>query len=213
MTHEIQINKELFTLHQSGAVFWKAKNMLLISDVHLGKVAHFRKHGFAIPNEAVFENFHRLDMVVHFFNPETIVFLGDLFHSKINREWDLFAEWTKSVVVEIILVEGNHDIIAKQKFTDLGIKVFSEMTIDRFLLTHHPDGREDVFNFCGHIHPGIYLRGIGKQSLGLPCFFQRPNQMILPAFGEFTGKYYLMPAAEDKVYLVTKDEVIPVSGS
>jgi len=213
MTLDINIHKEIFTLHQSGAVFWKQQNILMISDVHLGKVAHFRKHGFAIPTEAVFENFHRLNQVVHFFNPKTIVFLGDLFHSKINKEWDLFAEWTTTTTATIILVEGNHDIIAKHKFIDLGIQIFREMAIDDFLLTHHPDGREAVFNFCGHIHPGIYLRGIGRQSLRLPCFFQRPNQMILPAFGEFTGKYYLTPTPEDRVYLVTKDEVISVSGS
>ena len=210
MTFNITINDEAFVLHQSGAIFWIRQNMLLISDVHLGKVAHFRKHGFAIPNEAVFENFHRLDNVVHFFNPKTIVFLGDLFHSKINKEWDLFSDWVMKTPVTIILVEGNHDIISKERYTELGIQIFPEIISDGFLLTHHPDGREGIFNFCGHIHPGAYLRGIGKQSLKLPCFFQRPNQMILPAFGEFTGKYYMMPSEADNVYLITKDAVIPV---
>lgn len=210
MILEIKIDSQNFILHQSGAVFWKEQSMLLISDVHIGKVAHFRKHGMAIPGNAVFENFNRLTKVVDFFKPEKVVFLGDLFHSKINNEWDLFAEWTASISGEIILVEGNHDIIARHKYTDLNIPVLPEMVIDDFLLTHHPEETEGLFNFCGHIHPGIVLRGTGRQSLRLPCFFQKEKQLILPAFGEFTGNFYLIPTATDIVYAITKEEVILV---
>ena len=126
----IKINNQNFLLHQFGTIFWEEKNILLISDVHLGKVAHFRKHGMAIPNDAIFENFTRLNVVVDFFKPETIIFLGDLFHSKMNKEWELFAKWTKEISREIILVEGNHDIIAKYNYEDLNIKIYSEL-IDR----------------------------------------------------------------------------------
>lgn len=206
----IQINNQNFTLHQSGAVFWEQQNTLLISDVHLGKVAHFRKHGMAIPNEAIFENFTRLNVVVDTFKPSSIIFLGDLFHSKINNEWELFANWTKQISQEIILVEGNHDIIAKQNYEDLNIKIFSELTIDNFLLTHYPTEKNDFFNLCGHIHPGIKLKGIGRQYLNLSCFFQKPTQMILPAFGEFTGNFYLVPTENDVVYGITNDTVFEV---
>ena len=207
----IILNNQNFTLHQSGAIFWKEKKVLLISDVHLGKVAHFRKHGMAIPNDAIFENFVRLNLVVEMFQPERIIFLGDLFHSKINKEWELFSNWTKEINQEIILIEGNHDIIAKHNYEDLGIKIYSELVIDDFLLTHHPTEKDGFFNFCGHIHPGIKLKGIGKQFLNLACFFNKLNQMILPAFGEFTGNFYLIPTQNDKVYAITKDEVILVN--
>ena len=115
----IIINNQDFILHQSGAAFWEKKKILLISDVHLGKVAHFRKHGIGIPNSAIFENFTRLKMVLELFNPTTIIFLGDLFHSKMNTEWNLFVEWTQSHSHKIILVEGNHDIISKKYYADL----------------------------------------------------------------------------------------------
>ncbi|MBC7606079.1 MAG: ligase-associated DNA damage response endonuclease PdeM [Burkholderiales bacterium] len=213
MTLTIQIQQQRFLLHASGAIFWKDKNMLLISDVHLGKVAHFRKHGIAIPNETIFENFIRLTKVVNFFKPQSIVFLGDLFHSKINKEWDLFSSWTQSISAKIFLIEGNHDIVAKYKYTDLQIEIFKEWVVDGFLLTHYPEERQGVYNFCGHIHPGIKLKGSGKQSLKLPCFFQSEKQLILPAFGEFTGNFYLTPKGNDNVYAITKDEVILVAGS
>ena len=203
----IKIHNQSFILHHLGAILWEQKNILLIADVHFGKVAHFRKHGMAIPNEVIYENFKRLNLVLDLFKPEKIIFLGDLFHSKINLEWKLFANWTEEISQQIILIEGNHDIIAKHNYENLNIKVIPELIIADFLLTHHPTERNDYFNFCGHIHPGIKLTGIGKQYLNLSCFFQKPNQMILPAFGEFTGNFYLIPTENDLVYVTGKDGI------
>ena len=208
---KIIINNQKFILHQSGAVFWEEKKMLLISDVHLGKVTHFRKHGIGIPKEAIFENFNRLKQVLEIFDAETIVFLGDLFHSKINTEWNFFVEWLKGHPQKIILVEGNHDIISKINYEDLNIEIYSELVIDDFLLTHHPTEKEGLFNFCGHIHPAIQLKGLGRQFLSLPCFFLKPNQLIFPAFGEFTGNAYMTPTENDKAYAITKEGVIEIS--
>jgi len=207
----ITINDEHFTLHQSGAIFWERKKTLLISDVHLGKVAHFRKNGIGIPKDAIFENFTRLNTVLECFDSETIIFLGDLFHSKINNEWSFFSEWTRQHSQKVILVEGNHDIISKQYYTDLNIEIHQELIFDNFLLTHHPTERRGFFNFCGHIHPGIKLRGKGRQFLNLSCFFRKPNQLIFPAFGEFTGNSYVIPTENDKVYAITKEEVIEIT--
>lgn len=207
---EIQINQQNFTLHHSGAMFWEEQKMLLISDVHLGKVAHFRKHGLAIPESAILENFIKLNSVLESFDVEVIIFLGDLFHSKINNEWEFFAEWVNSIFQKVILVEGNHDIISKQNYTNLNIEVLSELVIEDFLLTHHPTEKEGFFNFCGHIHPGIKLKGLGRQFLNLPCFFRKPNQLIFPAFGNFTGKFTLVPTENDSVYAITKDEIIEI---
>lgn len=207
---KITINKQNFILHPCGVAFWEEKKILLISDLHLGKVSHFRKHGMAIPEKAVQENFNRLNNILELFDIETIIFLGDLFHSKMNNEWDLFSDWTKTITQQLILIEGNHDVISKKHYTDLNIEIYSEIIIDGFLLTHHPSTRENFFNLCGHIHPGIKLKGLGKQFLGLSCFFRKPNQLIFPAFGAFTGNFYLIPEEKDKVYVIAKDEVIEI---
>lgn len=207
----ICINNHNFTLHQSGAVFWAEKQLLLISDVHLGKISHFRKFGSAVPRAAIGENFKRLTNVVEHFKPLKICFLGDLFHSSLNVEWGLFEDWMEDVSAEVILVAGNHDIISEIKYEKLGIKVYSEVISGSFLLTHLPEERNSFFNICGHLHPGIKLRGFGRQTLKLPCFFQSSNQFILPAFGEFTGNFYVNPVQGDQVYAITKKEVIQVA--
>ncbi|NJM94359.1 MAG: phosphoesterase, partial [Cytophagales bacterium] len=54
---------------------------LLISDLHLGKVAHFRKRGIAIPPHSEEQNLLRLLNLLVSFRPARLVLLGDLFHS------------------------------------------------------------------------------------------------------------------------------------
>ncbi len=208
MTLPIEINNNEFVLHCSGAMFWKSRKMLLISDVHLGKVNHFRKNGVALPQNSVIGNYKQLKHVVEKFNPEIICFLGDLFHSSLNNEWLLFENWVTESAPEIILIAGNHDIIAPEKYTKIGVRVVSEWTLDGFLLTHFPEQRDNFFTLCGHIHPGVLLHGFGRQWLELKCFFRSPMQMILPAFGEFTGKYILKPTESDIIYAITKEDVI-----
>ena len=209
-TQSTLIRNQTIIFHPSGTLFWEEKSMLLISDVHLGKVSHFRKFGAAVPRNAITRNFELMDEAINFFSPEEVVFLGDLFHSSLNSEWKLFEQWMATVISKVILVAGNHDIISPLKYENLGIDVLSEMISDEFLLTHHPEERDGYFNFSGHIHPAIRLRSEGRQSLRLPCFFKSTNQMILPAFGTFTGSHILEPKHDNEVYAITEDAVFKI---
>lgn len=211
MTLEIEINNNAFILHCSGALYWVQKRMLLISDAHLGKVTHFRKYGAAIPDGIIYKNFIKLDEVVNYFDPESICFLGDLFHSELNNEWNLFHDWVSRINIPIVLIAGNHDIINPAKYHDLNIQIVSEWELDNILFTHYPEIREGFFTLCGHIHPAVRLRGTGRQSLKLPCFFQSEEQMILPAFGEFTGTYVVEPKKNDTIYVIAKEQIIKIS--
>ena len=53
-------------------------------------------------------------------------------------------------------------------------------------------------------------KGSGLQKLKMPCFFHSTYQMILPAFGAFTGLHTLIPKKEDKIYVTTGKEVIEI---
>ena len=207
MIYTIAINNIKFDLHYSGAMFWHEHQMLLIADVHFGKVSHFRKHGSAVPKHVIHKNFERLNNVLDHFKPQKICFLGDLFHSYRNNEWELFSDWVKTQSTRITLINGNHDIISPDLFLELGIEILDELILDGFLLTHHPEERKDQFNICGHIHPAIQLRGKGRQRLKLSCFYQTPFQMILPAFGEFTGTHILKPEKNDTIYVLNDKSV------
>lgn len=211
MTLPLTILDQLFDMHPSGALYWEGQDMLLIADVHLGKVAHFRKHGAAIPASIGHINYENLDRVLRHYKPKSVCFLGDLFHSSLNSDWISFEHWVAKQNTQFILVSGNHDIISHHKFERMGFEICDAWKRSGFILTHHPTALTTGFNIAGHIHPGVRMRGAGLQSLRLACFFKSERQMILPAFGIFTGKHILTPKTGDQIYALVQGEVVCVS--
>jgi uncharacterized protein len=208
MTYPLELLDQHFELHPAGCLFWKERQFLFISDVHLGKVSHFRKFGAAIPRSAIPGNFNLLNSCLSYFKPQAVCFLGDLFHSYLNGEWHLFEDWIKLRDCPVTLVAGNHDIISPLKYEALGITVVSELVIDGFLFTHHPEDREGLFTVSGHIHPAIRLNGKARQSVRLPCFYKKPSQLIMPAFGTFTGMHTLTKTIGNEVFAIAGKEII-----
>ena len=70
------------------AIFWAEEQMLIIADVHLGKVGHFRKAGIAIPKRMEQDDLAMVSDLIQEYEPVSIIFLGDLFHSEMNNDWD-----------------------------------------------------------------------------------------------------------------------------
>lgn len=206
----LKIVQQTFELLPQGAVYWQEQKALLLADIHLGKVSHFRKNGYAIPAQIQFSFYQKMEQLLTAHNVEKIFFLGDLFHSDRNAEWDRFVAWNQSLSQQTILVKGNHDILPMKVLEQSGLFVVTEWMEKNILLTHHPTDRSGLFNFSGHIHPGVRLQGAGRQRLKVPCFFHQPNQMILPAFGDFTGLHLLQPKAGDRVYALTGEAVVEI---
>jgi DNA ligase-associated metallophosphoesterase len=209
----IEIHKQFFVLHPSGAVYWEQKETLLLADVHLGKVAHFRKNGIAVPRKAEGAFYEKIFGLLNTFKIQRLLFLGDLFHSFQNNEWHLFSAWVQQQKTEMILIEGNHDVIPNWKFEQLGLGVVQMLNEENFHFSHFPNLETEAFTFCGHVHPGVRLKGGGLQQLKLPCFFRTKNQLILPAFGAFTGLHILTPKEGDQVFVSTGKEVIEIEGN
>ena len=81
------LNQDLLLLPQR-AVYWQQQQMLIAADVHLGKVGHFRKAGIAVPSEMEQGDLGVLSDLVYEHQPQKLLFLGDLFHSDINADWN-----------------------------------------------------------------------------------------------------------------------------
>ena len=209
---EIIIFNNHFYLHKTGAVFWKEKNTLLLADIHLGKVGHFRKSGIPVPRKAEGVFYEKIAILKDSLNISRVIFLGDLFHNSLNNEWFLFDNWVKNSGLKIILIKGNHDVIPILKFKQIGIKTYDDLRIEKFFFTHHPVKINDCFVFSGHIHPGVRLIGKGKQIMKLPCFIYNKDQIILPSFGGFTGMHLPKLKNDEQVFVITNNEIIEVKG-
>jgi len=206
----IILEGEQFLLLKERAAIWENQKTLLIADVHIGKVSHFRKNGIPVPSTAEKNNLWRLADIMLTHMPEKIIFLGDLFHSVLNTSWVDFVDFLQSFPnTEFILVKGNHDILPEKTFLEAGLKVVEQLEMGPFLFTH--DATEtDLYNVHGHIHPGVHLRGSARQRMSLPCFYFGPDTGIFPSFGDFTGLYKIKRLKTDRIYVSTPDEVIQV---
>jgi DNA ligase-associated metallophosphoesterase len=210
------LGQQLLLLPQK-AIFWQQEKALIVTDVHLGKVGHFRKAGIAVPRALEQNDLAVLSDLVDEYHPEKILFLGDLFHSDKNADWDWFVLWRKQFPkIKMILIRGNHDIIHDQHYIDLDVSLHNELAIGPFLMLHHPLTEEKLENaegyvFCGHIHPGINLKGKARQSITLPCFAFGDKQAILPSFGRFTGKIAIRNQQTDHIFAVLQNKVIALS--
>ena len=213
-THTVEIAGESLVLHPGKGVYWEAQHLLLLGDLHFGKAAHFRKNGIPVSGKVGLTNMERLADLIHYFEPGGVLFLGDLFHSEYNPAWDRFGQLVDRYPnVRFELVMGNHDILSAEQYDRFGLNVYPEpLHYPPFYFSHHPMERipEDGYNLAGHIHPGVWLKGEGKQKLKFPCFLFGPNQGLLPAFGAFTGLGLIQPKRQDRVFIITSEAVLPV---
>lgn len=205
--------EELWLLPEK-AIFWPRKSMLLISDLHLGKALHFRKAGIPLPRNAESKDFIKMAKLFAEFEAEKVVFLGDLFHSSHNQDWDNFGVFLQhNSSSQHILVQGNHDILKKHHYRRYGISLYTQSYLERpFYFTHHPQETvpTDWYNLAGHVHPAVRLQGNGRQGLKLPCFWFGENAGLLPAFASSAGHARMKPHSGELVFVIAETEVIRI---
>lgn len=186
----ISLHREIFTLTNQRALYWEKEKTLVVSDLHIGKTAHFRKAGIPIPSAILDKDLQRLQILVDHFAIQTVLVVGDLFHAENNTDIDQFQTFIKdnsTVIFE--LIKGNHDRFKDSFYEAMGISVFKTHKDVRVFRFVHEEQHCDGQTFCisGHTHPGVTIRGRGKIFIKLPCFEVSEHRLILPAFSEFTG--------------------------
>ncbi len=202
-----------FLLSANRTIFWEEQRALILSDLHLGKSGHFRKSGIAIPQTVFKDDMQRLLAEIQFYKPNQLIIVGDLFHSTMNKEHDMFLRWRKDIPhVSINLVKGNHDILKDKWYNEAEIVVFKkQLSIQNFTFTHDINEcslQEGHYCFSGHIHPGILMRGAGKQAMSLPCFYFTKKYAVLPAFGKFTGTFSIQPQAGESIFCLAQNKIL-----
>ena len=190
-------------------MFWEEESMLIVSDLHFGKTGHFRKSGIPVPQQVYQEDLQRLMTQLQYFRPKALMLTGDLFHSHANQEHEWFVRWRDAMDVEAVhLVPGNHDILPQTTYERMGLTVHHRMYAKPpFHFVHDLNSVEKSvvkqYPISGHIHPGIRISGLGKQSLRFPCFFFSKAYAILPSFSKFTGFVTIEPTPGDQVFAIT----------
>ena len=204
---DLELKGQHLILDPNKAIYWVDQSMLILSDLHLGKAGHFRKHGIAVPGDIHFRDLKKLEYLIYTYSPQKIAFLGDLFHSDLNVEWQFFEAWMENQSCKMILVKGNHDILSEEVYKSSKMEIYDELIMGPFHFTHEKT-ESDLYNLSGHVHPAVRLRGRAKQGLTVPCFYFSKAFGLLPAYGSFTGTYKIRPKVGDLVFATTGDQVV-----
>ncbi len=211
------IHNHTFWLSPQRCLFWEQQQSLIVSDLHLGKTGHFRKMGIAVPQAVYKEDLQRLFSEIQYYKPKQLIIVGDLFHSKENKEMQLFIKWRNDLSnIHFILIKGNHDILKNEWYEQANLTVVEQqLCIDQFIFTHDATtvnctGVDEPYVLSGHVHPGVMIRTGSKQSMSFPCYHFSKTSAIIPAFSKFTGVYITPKQPGDAVFAIINQSVIRV---
>jgi DNA ligase-associated metallophosphoesterase len=202
----------LLTCLPSGALYWRAKALLCVSDLHLGKSERLaRRGGSLLPPYETRATLARLESDIEATQAKCVVCLGDSFDDLAAAEGldDNDRSWLLQLMAgrEWIWIEGNHDAGP----TDLGGSHLSHL--DRAPLIFRHIGGGCGFEISGHFHPKARLAGKSYRA-----FLQDEQRVILPAYGAYTGGLWttdpalqaLMGPKSKAILLARKVMVIPM---
>lgn len=215
MVCSVMLEDEELWLLAEKAVYWPARQCLLIADAHFGKASAYRSLGQPVPQGTTTENLQRLDRLLSTLPCTQVIFLGDFLHgpgSHASGTLSALRTWrARHSDLPMTLIRGNHDKRAGDPPADLRIEVVAEpLLMGPFALQHEPDAHATHHVLAGHVHPVYRLRGKGRQSLRLPCFQIGTQVSLLPAFGAFTGGFAVEQANDRRIYVIGDQQVWPV---
>jgi DNA ligase-associated metallophosphoesterase len=182
----------------SGALFWEAERLLVVSDLHLEKGSSFAARGVLLPPYDTVATLSRLGAVIARHDPRTVIALGDSFHDR-DAHGRLSAPDREAIAAlqarrDWIWIAGNHDPALPD---DLGGVVASEVAIGPIVFRHEPTGA--VGEIAGHLHPKARVATRGR-SMERRCFAADGERVVMPAFGAYAGGLSIRDAAFSRIF-------------
>lgn len=170
----------------SGALWWPARSLLCVSDLHLGKSERVqRRGGGLLPPYDTRDTLTRLSADLDRCDAREVICLGDSFDdldaanalSETDKQWIARLQAGRHWV----WIEGNHD----PGPVELGGSHLTELALGPLVFRHiaTPAAQGEI---SGHYHPKAALRTRGRR-ITRPAFLLDRNRIILPAYGTYTG--------------------------
>ncbi len=175
-------------LDPAGAVFWPAKRVLIVADLHFEKASAAAVRGALLPPFDTKATLERLSRLVRLYRPAKVVALGDSFHeaggpSRLAKD-DRARIEAISREAPFVWIAGNHDS-APHGLPGSCVAVHRE---GPFTFRHEAAaalGPREI-EISGHFHPKASIEARAKR-VSRPCFVADAQRLMLPAFGAYTG--------------------------
>jgi DNA ligase-associated metallophosphoesterase len=218
VTH-LRINEHELRLLPGPGVWRPATRTLYVADLHIGKASAFAHGGVPIGGgvleRTTLADLARLSGLIEGTGAARVVILGDLLHAPAGRDartLGLLVEWRhRHAGVDVVLLRGNHDHSAGDPPDSAGIRCVDAPFDDGgLMLLHHPQAVPlGAPTLAGHLHPAVRLETPGDHARAA-CFWLSAGQLVLPAFGGFTGRGSIQPRPGDRVFVLADGEVVEV---
>ena len=178
---------ETFEATPSGALFWRARQALLVADLHLEKASWFARLGQFLPPYDSHATLSALADEIERSDATRLYCLGDSFHDRFGC--DRLPDNARALLTELTgrlewtWIVGNHD----PGFADhCGGTIADEVESDGIILRHEAHRDESRPEISGHFHPKLRVNLKGRH-VSRRCFVVSPSKIIMPAFGALTG--------------------------
>jgi DNA ligase-associated metallophosphoesterase len=178
----LTLHGESLLARPAGTLWWPARRLLAVADLHLGKSGRLARRGGALlPPYETAETLSRLGAEIAATDPACVLALGDSFDDGACLAEA--APETRAALARLaagrdwVWIAGNHDPLPP----DLPGTAAEAATIGPLTFRHIADpvaGSE----VSGHYHPKARVGGQSR-----PCFLADARRIILPAFGAYTG--------------------------
>ncbi|KIN73408.1 ligase-associated DNA damage response endonuclease PdeM [Sulfitobacter guttiformis] len=170
----------------SGALWWPAQELLVVSDLHFGKSERIaRRGGTSLPPYETRDTLTRLAADLALYDARTVICLGDSFDDlaasqalpEAERRWIFQLQAGR----QWIWIEGNHD----PGPVEFGGAHLAELTLAPVTFRHIAQSGA-AGEVSGHYHPkaSLSLRG---RTITRAAFLIDRDRVILPAYGTYTG--------------------------
>ena len=174
----------VLTALPSGALWYAAEGLLVVSDLHFGKSERIaRRSGLMLPPYETRATLDRLAVDIAVLEPRVVVCLGDSFDDLAAAE-TLDSEDQASLLGlqagrRWVWIAGNHD----PGPVELGGAHVAVHRAGPLVFRHEASVAAEA-EVSGHYHPKLSLPGLGRAR---PCFLLDRCRLILPAYGAYTG--------------------------
>ncbi|NJM82997.1 MAG: ligase-associated DNA damage response endonuclease PdeM [Tabrizicola sp.] len=182
MHHLLLHHGETLHLLASGGLYWPARRVLVVADLHLGKSERLARRGGALlPPYETRATLAKLDTDLDATRAAQVICLGDSFDDDAAAHGldEEDALWLARLIAgrDWIWITGNHD----PGPVSIGGSHRAELALCPFTFRHIAIPGESA-EISGHYHPKARLAGQTR-----PCFLADAARLILPAYGTYTG--------------------------
>lgn len=170
-----------------GALFWPARQALIVADLHLEKASWFARVGQMLPPYDSQATLADLTALVQRTDAAELWCLGDSFHDSDgcarlpDEARRMLTDLTGSL--RWVWITGNHDAALVDH---CGGEIMVEAEVEGLMLRHEAEAGEPRPELSGHFHPKLRITQRGR-NVARRCFVVTATKLILPAFGALTG--------------------------